>query len=337
MKAMICEMCGSSELVKQNGMFVCQYCGTKYSVEEAKKLLGSVKIDRADETEKLIKLARRAREEGNSENAEKYYGMVLQEDPDNWEAAFFQIYYAANQCTIMNIANAAYSVANCVNGIFQMVKKLEDETEQNDAIDTLIIYIQTIAYKMGLGAKQHYVKFAEVTGSFTECKERVAAIEQIFAKTEKAVLFYFPDRKRNDVFIEFLKIYSSCVIGLGEFYEEAYKSALIERLTKQIKEVDASYDAPTMNKGGCYVATAVYGSYDCPSVWTLRRFRDYTLAETWGGRAFIKCYYAVSPTLVRWFGDTKVFTRICKPCLDRLVYRLNEKGVADTPYNDRSW
>ena len=31
---------------------------------------------------------------------------------------------------------------------------------------------------------------------------------------------------------------------------------------------------------GCYVATCVYGSYDCPQVWTLRRFRDNTLAET---------------------------------------------------------
>ena len=39
--------------------------------------------------------------------------------------------------------------------------------------------------------------------------------------------------------------------------------------------------------GGCYVATAVYGSYDCPQVWTLRRFRDYTLAGSWYGRTFI--------------------------------------------------
>ena len=35
------------------------------------------------------------------------------------------------------------------------------------------------------------------------------------------------------------------------------------------------------SSGGCYVATAVYGSYDCPQVWTLRRYRDDTLAETW--------------------------------------------------------
>lgn len=33
------------------------------------------------------------------------------------------------------------------------------------------------------------------------------------------------------------------------------------------------------NSGGCYVATAVYGSYDCPQVWTLRRFRSFSLAK----------------------------------------------------------
>ena len=56
--------------------------------------------------------------------------------------------------------------------------------------------------------------------------------------------------------------------------------------------------------GACYVATCVYGSYDCPEVWALRRFRDYTLDLTWYGRLFIKCYYAVSPVIVKWFGQT---------------------------------
>ena len=57
-------------------------------------------------------------------------------------------------------------------------------------------------------------------------------------------------------------------------------------------------------KTGCYIATAVYGSYDCPQVWTLRRFRDHTLAASWYGRTFLPAYYAVSPTLVKWFGRT---------------------------------
>lgn len=89
--------------------------------------------------------------------------------------------------------------------------------------------------------------------------------------------------------------------------------------------------------GGCYVATSVYGSYDCPQVWTLRRFRDYTLAETWYGRAFIRTYYAISPTLVKWFGHTEWFKKMWKGKLDRMVANLNASGVADTPYEDKVW
>lgn len=86
---------------------------------------------------------------------------------------------------------------------------------------------------------------------------------------------------------------------------------------------------------GCYVATAIYGSYNCPSVWTLRRYRDYTLDKTFAGRAFIKTYYAISPTLVRWFGKTKWFKAIWKPVLDKMVSRLQQKGVQSTPYKDK--
>jgi hypothetical protein len=39
MKQMVCEMCGGKKLVKQDGVFVCQNCQTKYSVEEAKKMI----------------------------------------------------------------------------------------------------------------------------------------------------------------------------------------------------------------------------------------------------------------------------------------------------------
>ncbi len=90
-------------------------------------------------------------------------------------------------------------------------------------------------------------------------------------------------------------------------------------------------------KGGCYVATAVYGSYDCPQVWTLRRFRDYTLAKTWYGRAFIRTYYAISPTLVKWFGKTEWFKKMWQGKLDRMVAKLQSEGVESTPYEDHEW
>ena len=88
---------------------------------------------------------------------------------------------------------------------------------------------------------------------------------------------------------------------------------------------------------GCYVATCVYGSYDCPQVWTLRRFRDYSLAKSFLGRMFIRLYYAVSPTIVKWFGNTQWFKKMWQGKLDRMVAKLQANGVESTPYEDKNW
>ena len=88
----------------------------------------------------------------------------------------------------------------------------------------------------------------------------------------------------------------------------------------------AWYDKGRGKKNGCYVATAVYGSYDCPQVWVLRRFRDEHLATKWYGRTFIRTYYAISPKLVKWFGKTEWFKNLWKPMLDRMVRRLDENS-----------
>ena len=98
---------------------------------------------------------------------------------------------------------------------------------------------------------------------------------------------------------------------------------------------EVPFDEEKGKPRGCYVATCVYGSYDCPEVWVLRRYRDYTLDETWYGRIFVKVYYAISPKLVKWFGKTHWFKNICQKRTDKLVERLRAKGIEDTPYQDK--
>ncbi len=82
------------------------------------------------------------------------------------------------------------------------------------------------------------------------------------------------------------------------------------------------------------MATAVYGSYDCPEVWVLRRFRDNILAHAMIGRLLIRLYYAISPTIVKIFGKTKPFQLFWRKVLDRFVLYLMTKGIADTVYYD---
>lgn len=54
---------------------------------------------------------------------------------------------------------------------------------------------------------------------------------------------------------------------------------------------------------GCFVATAVFGSYQHPDVITFRRFRDRTLRTTDAGRAFIDWYYRTGPSMGSWLND----------------------------------
>lgn len=105
-----------------------------------------------------------------------------------------------------------------------------------------------------------------------------------------------------------------------------------ERKDELLKDVKTlSYSS------GCYIATCVYGSYDCPEVWVLRRYRDNNLGSSCFGRLFIKIYYAVSPTIVKLFGNNKLFRKFWKKKLDIKVKKLKERGVLDTQYNDIDW
>ena len=106
MNQLRCEMCGGTDLIKQDGVFVCQNCGMKYSVEEARKMMiegtvevqGTVKVDNSAFVEKYLVNARRAKEKEDWDESEKYYNMVEQNDPSNIEAIFYSAYSKARAC-----------------------------------------------------------------------------------------------------------------------------------------------------------------------------------------------------------------------------------------------
>jgi hypothetical protein len=64
-----------------------------------------------------------------------------------------------------------------------------------------------------------------------------------------------------------------------------------------------------VGKEGCFIATAVYGSPSAPEVFTFRRFRDRVLLPSKSGRAFVRIYYIVSPSLAALISERQ-FLRI---------------------------
>lgn len=127
-------------------------------------------------------------------------------------------------------------------------------------------------------------------------------------------------------------------IGQFAFYNSSKLASVEFPIGHTVKLYDNAFPKSTKKinykSQGCYVATCVYGSYDCAPVWTLRRFRDDKLSKSAFGRTFIKLYYAVSPTAVKWFGKTKWFNNLLRPVLNTFVKRLKTKGYLDTPYED---
>ena len=332
MKAIVCELCGSNDIVKQGDYFVCQHCGTKYTMEEAKKLIGTVKIDKSDETKKLLLLARRAKEENNSENAAKYYDMVLRDDPENWEASFNQVYFQAMKCTISEIPTAALNLANNVSTSARLICDHIGNEDQDAILTEMFIQICDITKILVSAATNHYTQFSQVDGAKQELNNRVTSIFCVLLKFEEELVGLFDQKK--DIILAVRKAEINYLCHNSDCFNKKYLKNKYKNLKKQIHAEDPSYKIP---KNGCYIATAIYGSYDCPQVWTLRRFRDYTLAKTWYGRAFIRIYYTISPILVKWFGSTEWFKNWWKPSLDRMVERLNRQGITDTPYTDRIW
>ena len=338
-----CPNCGASiQLDDERKEGFCSYCGSKVEVEEAQKLMiqGTVKVDTSDELANLYQIARRARDTDNSENAHKYYDMILVKDPNSWEANFFVTYYQAMQCKIAGIASAANSITNCEASVLELIKSTVPREEQKDAIIEIYARLSVISAMFFSAAKSHYEgidlsirhKFAQ---DYINNAAYSADMMYIFGNRIIAVL------GDDDEFGAIASLAWQKGIDIHKEYIVLLQNKdnnvkLIEDYVKKIQKYDPTYKQPEIKTSeGCYVATSIYGSYDCPQVWTLRRFRDDTLDASWFGRCFIKTYYAISPTLVKWFGESAIFKGVFTPVLDKMVNSLKDKGVSDKPYSDK--
>lgn len=111
MKRIVCEMCEGTEFVKENGFFVCQMCGTKYSLDEAKKMMiegmvdvsgSTVNVSNLGNIDNYMKMAESADEAGNEKEAENYCNKILELDNQNYTAWLLKGKVAGWQSTIAN-------------------------------------------------------------------------------------------------------------------------------------------------------------------------------------------------------------------------------------------
>lgn len=183
MKQLRCEMCGSTDLVKQEGVFVCQSCGCKYSVEEARKMMiegtvdvsgSTVKIDTSTKLKNLYTLARRAKDDDNIADAAKYYHEIRVEDPNSWEAAFYGVYFTALNCTIGQIEMAANSITNTIDTVSDMIKAHVPEDEQKAAYTECLLRA-LLAGQMLFGAAKSTYEDSDYSDARSDFIDRATA------------------------------------------------------------------------------------------------------------------------------------------------------------------
>jgi len=354
MKALKCEMCGSNDVVKQEDLFVCQNCGTKYSVEAARKMMiegtvevkGTVKIDESQKIQTWITFAETAFQADNLKEAYDYANKILELSPNSIEAWMIRMKCVSKMGTLENSRTG--EILTIGKNIIALDHSKEEEVGlffMDTGTQMLRSAFSLVNGEVDKDSVFHNAKVLDKYCDQAIALERAVAGCSVF-KSSEAI------QAKGDDFVGAYQDFTECLI---DYIHELnpYDKETIEELSKKYEAVDMSLrkDFPTTSyfdetqdnatmpqdekKSGCYVATAVYGSYNCPEVWTLRRFRDNTLDETWYGRAFIKTYYAISPTLVKWFGETNWFKKMWRKPLDKMVASLQEKGVESTPYQDK--
>lgn len=331
MKTLKCELCGGVDLVKKDGFFVCEHCRVRYSVEEAKKMMidgtvevtGTVKVDSSEKLENLYQLARRAKDNNNADDAIKYYELILLDDVNSWEAELYKTYFRAMVCTTNNFTTMIAPIKSCISTVFTIIKKnIENENEFENNLNEAVSAFETIISAFCALANEHYKN---------DNKER----EKIVTECSFAMLYlgdriesFFGDKKYAiNLSVKIWKsalnliytAYAPSPMHISASHNTVISSALVKEYSSRIEKYDSSFEI----KKGCFIATAVYGSYDSLEVVTLRQYRDNVLEESLCGRMFINIYYATSPTFVKWFGNSKWFKTALRFILDNLIERLN--------------
>lgn len=164
MKAFVCEMCNSSDLIKQDGCFVCQHCGMKYSLEEAKKMMveGTVKVDNSDFVKKYLQNARRAKQKEDWEETEKYYNLVEQNDPSNIEAIFYSAFGKAKASLCVN---EVYKREAIFKALTNSISILDDNYDPNSSKTIAPILDQIVMDTINLfGSEFVYTKTTNGNG-----------------------------------------------------------------------------------------------------------------------------------------------------------------------------
>ena len=234
MKKIVCELCEGTDFVKEDGMFVCQGCGTKYTLEEAKGMMREVEGGAApvvastpvapvpmgnpnqNQIDNLLILATNAYESSNLKEAETYCNQVIALDAMSYKAWLLKGKAAGWQSTLANmrLTEAAHDFAQAID--------FAPEDEKEDLKDQAVEELKDLGIACISLRKDRFAKYPddEELNGFTQ--DRKTLLDALLVLLSKGI-----------------------AAGIPEGYEERIAMLMNEAAVAAFKKVRDDYDNDT--------------------------------------------------------------------------------------------
>lgn len=314
---LVCSNCkGEIQLNDNMETGYCLYCGTKILI---KNEIQKIELSDMPKKDNYLNIANSAYKAGNYEEAIIYYNKVLEVDSRNWNAVYYKGLARAWKSSLVdpNIIEAVYGAKEAIEIYINTENPSTDDVEKFKA--TVVNDIYDILSNYAVLSKKHYHEFQDMQSSAPEYWDRIDYCTGIarycisLISENMLIKKYYRNTKFVMVHLLLLLLKEKCDIryykstsGMNLVHKidanERLKAvSLFDSLVGEVKKHGIEMDIPEIrrNDGSCYIATAIYGSYDSPEVVILRRFRDNTLYKYSLGRLFIKVYYLLSPPMIK--------------------------------------
>ena len=342
-----CPNCGASIQLDDNREFgFCSYCGSKVQLQNP--TVNKIVIDKSGDVQTYLDLAQAAIDADNGIEAYNYANKALEFDAKNAKGWYMKMQalgllgtlrdlkcnevIAAGQKAIeyanspeMELKVYAYYLYDCVDDLEYCIRVLQDveyiQSIYNNFWQSSMFTAteRTIALDSDHDAIWRQIgsilqlRLAVPDSKISSDKELVRIVEEI---AKQWILF-------QNAFNERYNVYGT---SMNDSTLERFKKSL-ERIKQGLPEQTIEGEGQLTNekKSGCYIATAVYGSYCAPEVLVLRKFRDVVLRWHFYGNAFIMIYYWLSPSFAKRLKHSQAKNDMIKTILDKWVIRLQKK------------
>ena len=195
---------------------------------------------------KYLKLAREAREEGNTEDAKKYYDMARTDEPENGEAKYFYFYYSLYEGKNIEIASRFDKLCTILENSVKKVSESEDSRSEKIAIINAIVD----SFVPETWSLNRYMNHLTVGNERVLSNSEIVSVSkngmQACYRLGDVIEKYFGGDE--DAMKAAVKSWKEAISLQQKWYAYGDKTAP-ERYAAKVKEFDPSYEMP--KKAGC--------------------------------------------------------------------------------------